>query len=186
MLWIGVDVGGTFTDGVVYDDETKKFRFEKSSSTPKDPVLAVTDVIDLLGLDLSSVGRFAHGITIGTNAVLEKKGASVWLLTTKGFRDVLDIARTNRHELYNIRTQKVPPILPRTRSLEIDERMNADGSVLRALDEDEVRETLKASCIATSIVAMKKKPQRSRQKCCQVGTFVRRRRYYRSIANTSV
>ena len=83
--------------------------------------------------------RFIHGITIGTNAVLEGRGAEVWMLTTAGFRDVLEIARTNRTVLYDITTRKPPPLVPRGRTLEIDERMAWDGGVLRPLDLDQAR-----------------------------------------------
>ena len=70
-----------------------------------------------------------HGVTIGTNAILTGKGADVWMLVTKGFRDVLEIGRTNRPVLYDIRSQKAPPLVPRTRAIEIDERLLYDGSV---------------------------------------------------------
>ena len=136
---IGVDVGGTFTDAAVFDDATGLLRYAKAPSTPADPALAVLDVLERLGVDLGEVQRFIHGITIGTNAVLEGRGAEVWMLTTAGFRDVLEIARTNRTVLYDITALKPPPLVPRGRTLEIDERMAFDGSVLRPLDLDQAR-----------------------------------------------
>jgi N-methylhydantoinase A len=134
MLWVGVDVGGTFTDGVVWDDETQLLSYPKAPSTPGDPTKGVLDVLDLLGADMARVERFVHGVTIGTNAILEGKGAQVWMLVTRGFRDVLEIARTNRPVLYDIRTLKTPPLVPRTRTVEVDERMLFDGSVQTPLD----------------------------------------------------
>ena len=136
---IGVDVGGTFTDAAVFDDATGSLRYAKAPSTPSDPAQAVLDVLERLGVDLGEVQRFIHGITIGTNAVLEGRGAEVWMLTTAGFRDVLEIARTNRTVLYDITALKPPPLVPRGRTLEIDERMAFDGSVLRPLDLDRAR-----------------------------------------------
>ena len=136
---VGVDVGGTFTDAAVFDDASGSLRYAKVPSTPTDPACAVLDVLDRLGVDLGEVQRFIHGITIGTNAVLEGRGAEVWMLTTAGFRDVLEIARTNRTTLYDITTLKPPPLVPRGRTLEIDERMAWDGSVLRPLDLDQAR-----------------------------------------------
>ena len=136
---IGVDVGGTFTDAAVFDDTVGSLRYAKVPSTPADPARAVLDVLDRLGVDLGEVQRFIHGITIGTNAVLEGQGAEVWMLTTAGFRDVLEIARTNRTVLYDITALKPPPLVPRGRTLEIDERMAWDGSVLRPLDLDQAR-----------------------------------------------
>ena len=136
---VGVDVGGTFTDAAVFDDASGSLRYAKVPSTPADPARAVLDVLDRLDVDLGEVQRFIHGITIGTNAVLEGRGAEVWMLTTAGFRDVLEIARTNRTTLYDITTLKPPPLVPRGRTLEIDERMAWDGSVLRPLDLDQAR-----------------------------------------------
>ena len=136
---VGVDVGGTFTDAAVFDDAAGSLRYAKVPSTPADPARAVLDVLERLGVDLAEVQRFIHGITIGTNAVLEGRGAEVWMLTTAGFRDVLEIARTNRTVLYDITALKPPPLVPRGRTLEIDERMAWDGSVLRPLDLDQAR-----------------------------------------------
>ena len=136
---IGVDVGGTFTDAAVFDDTAGSLRYAKAPSTPSDPARAVLDVLERLRVDLGEVQRFIHGITIGTNAVLEGRGAEVWMLTTAGFRDVLEIARTNRTVLYDITALKPPPLVPRGRTLEIDERMAFDGTVLRPLDLDGAR-----------------------------------------------
>lgn len=138
MLWIGIDVGGTFTDAVAYDDVGKSFAYAKASSTPSDPTIGVIDVLDLLNADMANVERFVHGVTIGTNAILEGKGAECWMLVTKGFKDVLEIGRTNRPVLYNIRSQKKPPLIPRTRTREVDERLLYDGTVLQKLNESDV------------------------------------------------
>ena len=138
MYWVGIDVGGTFTDGVAYEEATGRFAFAKAPSTPDDPTRGVIDVLTALKLDIASIERFVHGVTIGTNAILEGKGAEVWMLVTKGFRDVLEIGRTNRPVLYDIRTQKSPPIVPRTRAIEVDERLLFDGKVERALDRAEL------------------------------------------------
>jgi len=143
MLWVGVDVGGTFTDAVAYDQAAQSFRYAKAPSTPGDPTAGVIDALDRLGVaDMADVARFVHGVTIGTNAVLEGKGAPVWMLTTKGFREVLDIARTNRPVLYDIKTLKTPPLTPRTRVLEVDERLMFDGSVRRPLREADLNEVI--------------------------------------------
>ena len=139
MLWVGVDVGGTFTDAVVYDDERRSIRYAKVPSTPASPTEGVITALGGLEVDVGAIGRFVHGLTIGTNAILEGKGAKVWMLVTRGFRDVLEIARTNRPVLYDIKTLKPPPIVPRTRAAEIDERIMYDGSVRVPLDENQVR-----------------------------------------------
>jgi N-methylhydantoinase A len=143
MLWIGIDVGGTFTDGVVYNAEVGSFRFAKAPSTPSDPTAAVLDLLTLMKVPVDGIDRLVHGVTIGTNAVLTGQGADVWMLVTKGFRDVLEIARTNRPVLYDIRSQKTPPLVPRTRAIEIGERLMFDGSVRTALDRDGVRDAVR-------------------------------------------
>ena len=144
---IGVDVGGTFTDAVAYDTADGSLRWAKVPSTPNEPAIGVLDAISALVADLGAVERFVHGITIGTNAIIERKGADVWVVTTKGFRDTLEIQRTERRELYNIRTLKPPSFVPRLQVLEADERMRYDASVLRALEPAEcerIAETLRA------------------------------------------
>ena len=143
MIWVGVDVGGTFTDAVIYDTSSHLLDYGKAPSTPDEPARAVLEVLDALAVKLGDVERFIHGVTIGTNAILERNGAEVWMLTTAGFRDVLEIARTNRPVLYNIKTLKTPPLVPRTRALEVNERLMFDGSVRVPLDEKQVRKILK-------------------------------------------
>ena len=139
MHWVGVDVGGTFTDAVAFDDKSQVLSYAKVPSTPTSPTDGVIAALDSLQVDLNQVERFVHGITIGTNAILEHKGAMVWMLVTKGFCDVLEIARTNRPVLYNIKTLKPAPIVPRTQAIEIDERLMHDGTVRVPLNLEQVR-----------------------------------------------
>ena len=139
MLLVGVDVGGTFTDGVVYDGDSHRLQYAKAPSTPDDPTQGVLDVLEGLVPDIKDIDRLVHGLTIGTNAILEGKGADVWMLTTRGFRDVLEIARTNRPILYDIKSLKPQALVPRTRTFEINERMLFDGSVRDAFDPIEAR-----------------------------------------------
>lgn len=138
MRMVGVDVGGTFTDAVYYDDQSGELAWAKAPSTPHAPAGGVLAAMDRNGVDLATTDRFVHGVTIGTNAILERRGAPVWVITTKGFRDTLEIARTNRTVLYDIKTLKPASLVPRQRVVEVDERVLADGSVLRALDPDEI------------------------------------------------
>src|SRR5215467_10931651 len=102
MKMIGVDVGGTFTDSVFYDDVSGELRWAKALSSPANPSDGVIASLKKNSVAVSEIDRFVHGMTIGTNAILERKGASVWMLTTAGFKDTLEIARTNRSVLYNI------------------------------------------------------------------------------------
>jgi len=140
--WVGVDVGGTFTDVVVHDDVTGALLVGKSPTTAADPVGGLLNALAKLRVALPATGRVVHGTTIGTNAILERTGATVWMLTTRGFRDTLEIARTNRTVLYDIRARKPAPLVERHRVLEVDERVAFDGAVIRPLAEHDVRDAL--------------------------------------------
>src|SRR5688572_11961998 len=142
MHWVGIDVGGTFTDVVLYDEERGTLTVGKSPTSPADPTLGLLAGLTKLHVALASTGRVVHGTTIGTNAILERKGARVWMLTTAGFRDTLEIARTNRTVLYDIRARKPAPLVERRRVLEVDERVAFDGAVVRPLAEADVRAAL--------------------------------------------
>ncbi len=149
ILWVGVDVGGTFTDVVVYDEATETLRVGKSPTDPADPTQGLLRAFTKLEVALPATERLVHGTTIGTNAVLERKGARVWVITTRGFGDTLEIARTNRTVLYDIRALKPASLVPRQRVLEVDERMAFDGSVLRPLDPAGVGEAAERIRAAT-------------------------------------
>ena len=142
MHWVGVDVGGTFTDVVVYDEETGGLAVAKSPTTAADPTVGLLSALAKVKVALPATGRVVHGTTIGTNAILERKGAPVWMLATRGFRDTLEIGRTNRTVLYDIRARKPAPLVSRHRVVEVDERLAFDGGVVRPLCEDDVREAL--------------------------------------------
>ncbi|WP_435060804.1 hydantoinase/oxoprolinase family protein [Amycolatopsis thermoflava] len=143
-LRIGVDTGGTFTDVCALDEQTGRLYVRKVSSTPDDPGRAiVTGVSQLLdeigGRDLGDVGYFAHGTTVGTNALLTERGARTGLLTTAGFRDLLELGRGRRPSLYDLQADKPAALVPRDLRLEVDERVRHDGRVERPLDEEQVR-----------------------------------------------
>jgi N-methylhydantoinase A len=143
-LRIGVDVGGTFTDLAMVDEATGRIAFHKVPSTPSDPSLAIeTGVRELLAMNARAANEVAflgHGTTVATNMVIERRGARTGMITTRGFRDVLEIARQIRPHLYNYDIQRPAPLVPRRRRLEIDERLAAEGTVLHALDSDQVEE----------------------------------------------
>ena len=135
---VGVDIGGTFTDIVLrLPDGT--LRVSKVSSTPEDPGLAVvTGLAALLraaGVEPHEVTEIVHGTTVASNTILQKIGAVTGLITTRGFRDVLEIGRVRTPDLYDLTWEKPVPLVPRRRRLEVDERMGADGAVVRPLDE---------------------------------------------------
>ena len=113
---IGVDVGGTFTDFSIFNRDTGELFHFKDSSTPGDPsraiVKGVQDVLELQHADAGEVDYLAHGTTVGTNALIEKKGARVGLITTEGFRDLMEIGNQKRPSLYDLRAQKPEPLIP--------------------------------------------------------------------------
>ncbi|MGE0716816.1 MAG: hydantoinase/oxoprolinase family protein [Alphaproteobacteria bacterium] len=141
---VGVDIGGTFTD-VVCRTSDGKLRFVKLPTTRKDESQAVLQSVEIMGRDwgipAADIARFAHGTTVATNAVLERKGARIGIITTDGFRDVLEIGRQLRHQLYNVVLGEQTPgfLAPGARRKEVRERVAADGSVLVPLDEEGVR-----------------------------------------------
>ncbi|MDQ4130162.1 MAG: hydantoinase/oxoprolinase family protein, partial [Actinomycetota bacterium] len=130
---LGVDVGGTFTD-LVFDDGGR-LHPAKVPSTKRDQAEGVLAGVDRLSLDAGAVGRFAHGTTVATNTVLERAGARTVLVTTAGFRDLLEIGRQNRPSLYDLFADRPSPLVARELVVEADERLAADGSVLRALED---------------------------------------------------
>ena len=136
---IGVDTGGTFTDFVFERDG--RFNLFKLPSTPSDPSLAIrqglTRICDETGARLDRI-EVVHGTTVGTNALLQRRGASIALITTKGFEDVLVIGRQARPELYNLNAIKPPPLVADDLRLGISERVIASGEVLESLDEREL------------------------------------------------
>ncbi len=134
---IGVDVGGTFTDLVLIGADGVA-RVAKVPTTPDNQAFGVLAAIAETGVDLAQVRTIVHGTTATTNALLERKLARVGLITTRGFRDVLELGRRTRPNAYGLKGQFVP-LIPRELRLEVDERMDAEGDVLVPLDEDDVR-----------------------------------------------
>ncbi len=128
------DIGGTFTDLVYFDDARGTLSIAKSLTTPGDLTQGVVDTIELSGLAPSEVDFFVHGGTTVINAITERKGAKTALVTTAGFRDVLEIQRGNRPDLYNLRFDKERPFVPRLLRFEVRERVDATGKVLRPLE----------------------------------------------------
>jgi N-methylhydantoinase A len=146
MLRLGVDVGGTFTDFALYDETEGTLRVFKCLTTPDDPSHAVLQGITaVLGgqMSLAQVDQLVHGTTLATNVLLERKGHSVALLTTRGFRDVLEIRRQKRYELYDHFIDTPLPLVSRRLIREVTERLRHDGQVLTPLDEVEVEATFR-------------------------------------------
>jgi N-methylhydantoinase A len=146
MNVIGIDIGGTFTDVVALDSDTGALRAAKAFTVRGDESKGVMACLDELGIAGESVTRLVHGTTIGTNAILERRGAKTALLVTEGFRDLLEIGRTRRmasDTMFSLRFRRPPSLVPRPLRFDVPERMLASGEVLQALDEKKLRATLK-------------------------------------------
>ncbi|MDK3073742.1 hydantoinase/oxoprolinase family protein [Sedimentitalea sp. JM2-8] len=135
---VGVDVGGTFTDLIELDQATGRVRLSKVPSTLDNQAFGVLEALDQAGCDLAALDLIVHGTTTTTNAVLERKLARTGLITTQGFRDVLELGRRTRPQAYGM-TGRFTPLIPRDLRLEVPERMDAAGDVVVPLDEDAVR-----------------------------------------------
>src|ERR1041385_4370559 len=137
----GVDIGGTFTDIVLLGDRGERYT-KKVSSTVDDYARAITEGLSALLLDISGepsgIAELLHGTTVASNAILEHKGAKTGLITTKGFRDVLEIRNLRMPRLYDMSWTKPLPLVERRLRTEVDERVNAQGGVDRPLDEASV------------------------------------------------
>lgn len=137
---LATDIGGTFTDLVYLDETTGDYFLAKSLSTPPHFSQGIMDAIHKSGLDPADVTGFVHGATVVINALTERKGAKTALVTTAGCRDVLEIGRANRPDIYNMRFRKQPPFVPRELRFEVTERMNYKGEVVTELDLGSVEE----------------------------------------------
>jgi N-methylhydantoinase A len=134
---VAVDIGGTFTDLIFLEGDSGEVGAAKAPTTPANFEQGVMDA--LAQTELDAVAFLAHGTTVIINALTERRGARTALITTRGFRDVLEIARSNRPDLYNMLYEKPTPFVPRRLRLEVGERVSSKGEVLAPLDEDDVR-----------------------------------------------
>src|SRR6476469_7568944 len=140
---LGIDVGGTFTDFVAYDGAERRIEVWKELSVPPDPVVGILNGLTRYP-DRADVENIRLGTTVATNAILERKGAVVAYVTTRGFRDVPFIQRGNRRSHYDMSWVKPKPLVKRRHCFELAERVDAYGEVVLPLDEAEVREVARA------------------------------------------
>jgi len=137
-LRIAADVGGTFTDVAVFDEASGSIRLGKTLTTPDSLIAGMNHGVGKAGADFADARLFLHGTTVAINALIERKGARTALVTTKGFRDIYEIGRINRPEAYNLFFRKHRPLVERALRIEVDERMDAAGEVMRPLIDAEV------------------------------------------------
>jgi N-methylhydantoinase A len=154
---LGVDIGGTFTDATLLDEDSGEWHIAKVPSTPREPAIgfmtAARRVVADAGLSPDSVRLLIHGSTVATNAIIEGKTAKTAFITTHGFRDMLEIARQMRPALYDLQFEKPRPLVPRRLAFEVRERIGASGQVIEPLDEQSVLDVA-AALSATSVQAV--------------------------------
>ncbi|MCG8544272.1 MAG: hydantoinase/oxoprolinase family protein, partial [Alphaproteobacteria bacterium] len=171
---IGVDVGGTFTDFVLVDEDRDLIFTGKRLTTPEDPSTAVLEGTERLlheaGTDASAVHSIVHGTTLVTNTLIERNGAKVGLITTRGVRDALEMGREIRYDLYDLYLESPPTLVPRYLRREVDERIAPDGEVLLPFDADGFRaiardliETEKVDAVAVCFMHAYRNPDHERQ-----------------------
>lgn len=143
---VGVDVGGTFTDLTLVDSKNGEIKNHKVSSTPDDPSRAIMqgirEILEMNSIAVEDVQYLAHGTTVATNALIERKGAVTGLIVTEGFRDLLEIGRQTRPSLYNFFAEKPEPVIPGNLRLEVNERLLANGEVYRAVNEVSLKKAI--------------------------------------------
>lgn len=149
MAWrIGIDSGGTFTDVCLFEDATGMVAVWKVPSTPDDPSRAIArgtqEGVERVGASPADIAYFGHGTTVGTNALIQHRGVKTGLITTEGFRDLIEIGRQKRPDLYDLQADKAPPLVTRDLRFGVAERVRHDGSVETPLDEEAVRQAARA------------------------------------------
>ena len=147
MEWaIGVDVGGTFTDFYLHNTTTGSFYISKTPSTPHNPAEAVVTgllaVCKKHNIALENISRLSHGTTVGTNTLIQRSGSNVALITTKGFKDLLEIGRQTRPHMYNLHTDFPAPLVNREHRFELSERMDFNGDVITAPNKSDIEEVI--------------------------------------------
>ena len=144
---IGIDVGGTFTDFYAFDRSTGQVAIHKRSSTPDNPARAILagleELAGKIGIALDAISGVAHGTTVATNALIQRKGGTVAVVTTKNFRDLLEIGRQVRPKLYDLKADYPQPLARREHRFEVDERIGPAGEVIRPVDEENVQTAIR-------------------------------------------
>ncbi len=159
---VGFDIGGTFTDFILYDGQSRQVTLHKRLTTPKDPseaaLLGLQELVAMRGIGLAEVGEIIHGTTLVTNAVIERKGAPLGLLTTEGFRDILEMGTEQRYDIYDLFVRYPDPLVTRDLRMEVPERVDAKGRVVTPLDRAAVERAthalVQAGCEAVAICFM--------------------------------
>lgn len=195
---LAIDVGGTFTDVFIFNEETGEVFVTKTSSTPTNPEQGILNGIDKAQLKGQDIKVFSHGTTVGTNALIERKLPKTALVTTKGFRDVTEIRRGTKEDIWDMYEDTAKPYIKRRDRFEVLERVDYEGNILEVLDEEEMRNLARklkrretesvAICFINSYMNGENelKAKKSLKKKCPMFTFVHQAKYYQKYLNMSV
>lgn len=137
---VAVDIGGTFTDICVLDETNGELRIGKTSSTPRDPIQGAFEALETVGVELKDVSLFSHGTTVATNALITRNLPRSAMVCTEGYRDVVEVRRSNKEDPWDTYKDVAPPYIRRRDRLTVSERIGYDGRVLKPLDEEQARE----------------------------------------------
>lgn len=143
MIRSGVDIGGTFTDVIIFDEESGNIDVAKTPSTPDNPAEGVITGLSQADTDIADLDFFSHGSTVGTNALIERELPRIGLLTTEGFRDIHEIRDATKEDIWDAYEDVADPYVQRRDRLEVPERIDYDGNIVTPLDEDEAREAIR-------------------------------------------
>lgn len=139
---LGIDVGGTFTDIVLFNEDKGTFTCVKTATTPQDPSVGLMNGLNKTGISFESIRRFVHASTFAVNLILERKGPKIGLVTTKGFRDVLELMREAKEEIYDFQCDKPQHLISRSLRVEVSERLDFQGKVIEPFNEKEAVEAV--------------------------------------------
>ena len=140
---VGIDIGGTFTDFVLFDESKLELVLHKSLTTPVDPsygaMMGIEELLKKAKMQLNEVTQVVHGTTLATNAIIERKGANLGFLATKGFLDVLEMGTEQRYDIHDLFLSYPEPLAPRSQRKEIDERIDRDGNVVTPINLNDLQ-----------------------------------------------
>ncbi len=143
MIRAGVDVGGTFTDTIIFDEDTGQIRVAKTPSTPRNPAEGILNGLEKAGTDFESLALFSHGSTVGTNALITRDLPRTGLITTSGFRDILEIRRATKEDIWDAYKDVAPPYVRRRDRLEVEERIDYAGNIVTPFNEEKARDVVR-------------------------------------------
>lgn len=143
MIRAGVDVGGTFTDTIIFDEDTGQIRVAKTPSTPRNPAEGILNGLEKAGTDFESLTLFSHGSTVGTNALITRDLPRTGLITTPGFRDILEIRRATKEDIWDAYKDVAPPYVRRRDRLEVEERIDYAGNIVTPFNEEKARDVVR-------------------------------------------